>query len=133
MRLVTASVLAQTVLTAGMTDAQIEQVLADLVGAAPQARGLDRRTFLQVIGLSAGAVAAGLWVPGQKTILLPPERSVVVATPSDLRALRAAFPGPFMIPGGWGLLDPTQAVRWLSDQEYRLVIARGHAILRHRR
>lgn len=132
MRLATASVLAQTGLTAGMPDWQIEQVLADLVGRAPTAQGLDRRTFLKVLGMGTAGVAAALWVPGQKTIVLPPERAVVAATADDLAALRAAFPGPFMTnwrqPVTFGQVH-TDLLRVLSDQEYQLVIERGRRIL----
>jgi hypothetical protein len=133
-RTATAAVLAQTALVAGMPDWQIEQFLADLVGARPDARGLDRRAFLKVLGLGTAGVAAALWVPGQKTIFVPPEKSVVVASVSDLKALRAAFPGPFMLQQHAGqmfgrFLDPTQALQVLSDQEYALVIARGKRIL----
>jgi hypothetical protein len=46
---------------------------------------LNRRAFLQLLG--AGTVAAVafdperlLWVPGAKTIFLPPEKSIVVAS-----------------------------------------------------
>jgi hypothetical protein len=109
-----------------MTDAQIVQWLAD--HPTPPA-GLSRRAFLQVVGLGAAA----LWVPGAKTILLPPERSVVLAQASDLAALKAAFPGPFMTPTGFGLFDPSQALFWLSDQEYALCVARGRALLGRRR
>jgi len=134
LRPATASVLAQTALTAGMTAGQIDQFLADLVGAGPQASGMDRRTFLKVLGMGTAGVAAALWVPGQKTILLPPERSVVVATVDDLKALRAAFPGPFMThwraPVTFGHLTPEEALRWLSDEEYRLVVECGQQLLR---
>jgi hypothetical protein len=137
LRPATAAVLAQTGLTAGMPDGQLEQFLADLVGRAPTAQGLDRRTFLQILGLGTAGVAAALWVPGQKTILLPPERSVVTATPADVQALRACFAGPFMThchtPVTFGRLDPAQALRWLSDQEYALVLDRGRKILASRR
>ena len=132
-RLATAAVLRQVGATAGMTDASITQLLADLVGEAPRAQGLDRRAFLQVLGLGAAGVAAALWVPGQKTLILPPVRTVVGATVGDLRALRAAFPGPFLTswraPVTFGQLDPTRALQVLSDQEYALVVARGRRIL----
>ena len=57
---------------------------------------MDRRGFLNLLGLagaSAAAVAAGaleldperlLWVPGQKSIFLPPEKSVVASRSSGV-------------------------------------------------
>lgn len=44
---------------------------------------LSRRAFLQLASASAAAVAFDperlLWVPGAKTIFLPPEKTIVIA------------------------------------------------------
>ena|SRR5215203_6076988 len=94
MRPATASVLAQTALTAGMPDWQIEQFLADLVGAGPAAHGLDRRTFLKVLGLGTAGVAAALWVPGQKTVFVPDRTLIEARTLAEAlsQGLIAVFP-----------------------------------------
>lgn len=45
---------------------------------------LNRRAFLQIVSASAAAVAFDperlLWVPGSKTIFLPPEKTIAIAT-----------------------------------------------------
>jgi hypothetical protein len=103
---------------------------------------LSRRGFL---GLTAAAVAAYaldperlLWVPGAKTIFLPPT-TVLAAEADDVECLIAGLGGPMFLPVRrghvevWALTpDPSQLVRQLSDQEYRLLVDRGRKILAYR-
>jgi hypothetical protein len=108
---------------------------------------LSRRGFL---GLTAAAVAAYaldperlLWVPGAKTIFLPPT-TVLAAERDEVECLIAGLGGPFLVGyqrGSdqrttvmWGNpSDPTAVMKHLSDQEYRLLVDRGRKILAYRK
>lgn len=109
---------------------------------------MNRRTFLGLAAAASAALALDperlLWVPGAKTIFLPPERSVVLAEIGDVEAVKAALGGPFVtgvtwVTGGRGgrvpvsvagrLTSPQAVVEALTDEEFRLVVDRGRKLL----
>ena len=111
-----------------------------LLEAVPAPAGVSRRSFLTAIGLAAPAALALaaldperlLWVPGEKAIFLPPERSVVRASAADLWALRLAMGGLYF-PDGPGrqvyrAFDVSKAAL-LSDREYELAVQVGHKMI----
>lgn len=107
---------------------------------------ISRRAFLATLAAAtAGALVLDperlLWVPGEKTIFLPPEKRMVLAEATDIEALIASIGGPLVVgaPYRAGLTsvymtpDPQAAVRMLTDQEYRLLIDRGRKMLAAKR
>lgn len=109
---------------------------------------MNRRSFLARLGLGAAGLAAAqvlegatldpeklLWVPGQKTFILPPEKTFSLYSEADLRALQRAMGViRFYDPRGRLRLDAFDArnphevdkLKALSNQEIYLAIETGH-------
>ena len=100
-------------------------------------RELSRRAFLGLAATSAAAFALDperlLWVPGAKTIFLPPERTVVAAGVGDIEAFIAGVGAPFFPDSVWrGAAPLAEAMRWVTDAEHALLVARGRRAIAER-
>jgi len=98
---------------------------------------VNRRAFLALAAASAAGFALdperALWVPGAKTIFLPPERTVVAAGVGDIEAFIAGVGAPFVTDGVWRGAKPlAEAMRWVSDAEHALLVARGRRAIAER-
>lgn len=123
---------------------------------------MNRRSFLKILGLGTTAAAAAaltpamlkgfvadpervLWVPGRKTIVLPPSKTFTLYTLDDLRALERGmgvleFYGPkgeprlLSVPPGFAK-DPHAArlLHTLGDCEVQMAIETGRDLDRGHR
>jgi len=98
---------------------------------------MNRRAFLGLAATTAAALVfdpeRALWVPGAKTIFLPPERTVVAASIGDIEAFIAGVGAPFFTDGVWrGEWTAADAMRWVSDAEHQVLVARGRRVIAER-